>query len=511
MTNTTATETPSRTWIQPTAIFSGLFVLTFLLFYDTAASMVDIWVRSETFAHGFLIFPISSWLVWRIRDRLAQITPEPNYLALPLIFLNGAVWFLADLADINVIRQLALVAFVPLAVFAIWGWPMIREAMFPLLFLFFAVPMGEGLVPPMMDFTADFTVGMVQLTGIPVYREGMFFSLPTGNWSVVEGCSGVRYLIASITLGTLYAYLTYTSYLKRTIFIIASIIVPIIANGFRAYGIVMIAHFSDMKLALGVDHLIYGWVWFGIVIFIMFFIGSFWRDSEEEDTPLPVQTATSIDKKKLQTSAVGVVLLTLAWPAMAWVQSNSFVENLSVNIDLPTSGEWRELDESFTDWTPAYQAPAAELRKYYESNGRKVGLYLGLYINQKQDQELVNSQNVMIEQKHEVWAEKGKGKAPLDLDGQNVEVNESILRSYDQSLYINHWYWIDGDNTSNAYLAKLIDAKMRLFSEKPTAVGIVVYTELGEKKEPAKDTLQAFLDDMMPAIETALNNAVKAN
>ena len=205
------------------------------------------------------------------------------------------------------------------------------------------------------------------------------------------------------------------------------------------------------------------------------------------------------------------MLLTLAWPAMAWVQSNTFVENIRVNIDLPTSGEWRELDESFADWRPAYQGPAAELQKYYESNGRKVGLYLGLYSNQQQGQELVNSQNVMIEQKHEVWAEKGKGKASLDLDGQNVEVNESVLHSYDQSLYINHWYWIDGDNTSNAYLAKLIDAKMRLFSEKPTAVGIVVYTELGEQREPAKDTLQAFLDDRMPAIETALNNAVKAN
>ncbi|RLC98054.1 MAG: exosortase A, partial [Chloroflexota bacterium] len=94
MTNTTATETPGQTWIQPTAIFSGLVVLTLLLFYDTAASMVDIWVRSETFAHGFLIFPISLWLVWRIRDRLAKVTPEPNYLALPLIFLNGAAWFL---------------------------------------------------------------------------------------------------------------------------------------------------------------------------------------------------------------------------------------------------------------------------------------------------------------------------------------------------------------------------------------------------------------------------------
>ena len=149
MTGDTAAKISSQTWALPTAIFSALVVLTLLLFHDTAASMVDIWVRSETFAHGFLIVPISLWLVWRIRDRLAYITPEPNYLALPLIFLNGAVWFLADLVDINVIRQLALVAFIPLAVFAIWGWPMVREAMFPLLFLFLAVPMGVGLIPPL--------------------------------------------------------------------------------------------------------------------------------------------------------------------------------------------------------------------------------------------------------------------------------------------------------------------------------------------------------------------------
>ncbi len=497
--------------MQPTAIFTGLFVLIFILFYDTAASIVNIWLRSETYTHGFLIFPISLWLVWRIRHRLDQIAPNPDYLALPLIFLNGAVWFLADLVDVNVVEQLALVAFIPLTVFAIWGWPMVREAMFPLLFLFLAVPMGEGLIPPLMDFTANFTVHMLQLTGIPVYQEGTFFELPTGYWSVVEGCSGVRYLIASITLGTLYAYLTYSHYLKRVVFIIASIIVPILANGFRAYGIVMIAHFSDMKLALGIDHFIYGWVWFGIVIFIMFFVGSFWGDSEREHVPVPVETAGCVDKTKSRVSAGGVALLILVWPAMAWVHSKSFVENLSVDIDLPASGKWRELDESFTNWIPAYQAPAAELRKYYESKGEKVGLYLALYTNQKQDSELVNSQNVMIEQKHPVWAEKGRGKTSLDLAGQNIEVNESVLRSPDQSLYLNHWYWIDGQNTSSEYLAKVLDAKMRLLSAKPTAVGIVVYTELGEKRASAKDILQAFLDDRMPAIELASQNAVRAN
>ena len=60
--------------------------------------------------------------------------------------------------------------------------------------------------------------------------------------------------------------------------------VPVIANGLRAYMIVMIGHLSGMKLAVGVDHIIYGWLFFGLVMFLMFWIGNFWR---EDESPAP--------------------------------------------------------------------------------------------------------------------------------------------------------------------------------------------------------------------------------
>ena len=159
---------------------------------------------------------------------------------------------------------------------------------FPLGFLLFAVPVGEGLIYPMMNFTADFTVAMLRATGIPVFRDGTFFSIPTGDWSVVEACSGVRYLIASVTLGALYAYLTYTKLWKRLLFCLFAIAVPVLANGLRAYMIVMIGHLSGMNYAVGVDHLLYGWVFFGMVITVMFFVGSFWRDPIVDTESFPV-------------------------------------------------------------------------------------------------------------------------------------------------------------------------------------------------------------------------------
>ena len=121
----------------------------------------------------------------------------------------------------------SLIAMLIAAVWTLLGAAFVRAAFFPLMFLFFAVPMGEFLIQPLMGVTADFTVSMLQATGIPVYREGTFFSIPSGDWSVVEGCSGLRYLIASVTLGVLYAYLTYRSWKRRLLFSVAAMIVPV--------------------------------------------------------------------------------------------------------------------------------------------------------------------------------------------------------------------------------------------------------------------------------------------
>ena len=149
------------------------------------------------------------------------------------------------------------------------GWRAARVWWFPLAFLFLAVPVGDFMLPVLMSWTADFTVLALRWSGVPVYREGLQFVIPSGAWSVVEACSGIRYMIASVTVGCLFAYLSYSSLKKRLIFVGVAILVPLVANWLRAYMIVMIGHLSGNELATGVDHLIYGWVFFGVVILAM--------------------------------------------------------------------------------------------------------------------------------------------------------------------------------------------------------------------------------------------------
>jgi exosortase A len=160
-------------------------------------------------------------------------------------------WLLGELTAVNALTQFALIFIVVASAIALLGNAASKVIAFPLLFLFFALPVGDFLMPRLMEWTADFTVIALRSSGVPVYREGQNFIIPSGSWSVVEACSGIRYLIASLTVGTLYAYLTYHSLKRRLIFVAISIIVPIVANWLRAYLIVMLGHLSGNKLAVG--------------------------------------------------------------------------------------------------------------------------------------------------------------------------------------------------------------------------------------------------------------------
>jgi len=165
--------------------------IIFVLYQQTALSTIAIWHRSETFAHGFLIFPISAYLVWTQRKRLAKISPQPNYFGLPILGVLGFGWLLAYLSGVQVVAQYCLVSMISVAIWVLLGAKVARAIAFPLGFLLFAVPAGEFLIPHMMNFTADFVVTALQVTGIPVYREGTFLPFPAvsgQSWKDVAGC-----------------------------------------------------------------------------------------------------------------------------------------------------------------------------------------------------------------------------------------------------------------------------------------------------------------------------------
>lgn len=470
-----------------------VMLIALILFRSTVTSLVEIWARSETFTHGFLVAPISLWLIWRIRDKLTCLMPTPHPWTLVLLLGIGFAWLLGQLAAVGVVTQFALVTVLVLIVPALLGWQVAWRMAFPLLFLYFAVPFGEFAMPQLMAWTAKFTVLGLRLSGIPVYVEGLQFVIPSGSWSVVEACSGVRYILASLTVGTLFAYLNYRSLKRRAAFIAVSLIVPILANWFRAYMIVMLGHLSGNKLATGVDHLIYGWVFFGVVILLMFVVGGRWSDvtATTQDAPVEVVTPAPVPRGSFASpwlfAGITVVILALApiaeWALKARVQHATPVFPDVLNLD---SG-WKVQEAGLSPaWSPAYVNPSAEVNRVYAAGNQTVGLYLGYYRQQDYNRKLVSSENVLVRSNDPFWARVASGQSEMLFSDQPVIVNTAELRAGNVQneltrLIVQEFYWIDGHLTASGVKAKLLTALALLRGHGDDSAVVILYAPKGQE------------------------------
>jgi exosortase A len=487
-----------------------------LLYRDTAVAMVTIWDRSGTFTHCFTVLPIVLWLVWRRRDVLAAQTPRSSTWLLLPIAGAAMLWLLGDLAAVNAATQLALVALLVLAVTTVLGVQVAHTIMFPLGFLFFAVPIGEFMMPHMMLWTADFTVFALRLSGIPVYREGQQLVIPSGTWSVVEACSGVRYLIASVMVGTLFAYLNYRSLRRRLAFVGVAIAVPIVANWLRAYLTVVLGHLSNNKLATGVDHLIYGWLFFGIVILLMFAIGARWSEPHSADRPAPATGNEMPSPARHPWRVVAAAALIGLLPHLA-VQAIARMDSSGQPNMAPVAlaGDWRLSEGELADWKPAFKGAAMELNHTYSANqGRDVGLYIGYYRHQDYDRKLVSSENALVTSNDRRWAQTASGSQTLDVASTPVEFRTARLRGSpsphwpaDKRLVVWQTYWITGTLTASDSLAKGVAALYRLLGRGDDAAVIIVYAPEGEGEGEATAAIEDFLRANLPSIEAQLGKA----
>ncbi|MDH5749462.1 MAG: exosortase A, partial [Rhodospirillales bacterium] len=266
-----------------TGVLGALVAASVLVFYwNTAVSIVDKWMTSSSFNHGFLILPVCAFLMWERRSVLAAMKPNGSFVGIAVLF--GAVfsWLIGRITGTLVIEQFALVVIIQSAVIAVMGWRFAAAIAFPLFYMLFAVPFGDFLTPSLQSFTALFVDSALRQAGVPVFTDGFMITIPVGNFEVAEICSGLRFLTATTALGVLCANLLYRSWPKRIFFVGLAVTIPIVANGVRAFGIVYMAHTLDSTTAATVDHITYGWVFFSIVTVILLGIGMTFRDKEAQ-------------------------------------------------------------------------------------------------------------------------------------------------------------------------------------------------------------------------------------
>ena len=506
---------PLSRWAVPALCFGVIALALGLVFREPLGTMVAVWGRSETYAHGYLIGPIALWLIWRRRAVLERLAPRPDPRALPVLLGLAAAWLAGEAAGVMALEQYAVVAMVPAFVWLLAGWRLVRAWGFALAFLLLAVPFGGFLVPPLMEITADMTVALVRLSGVPVYREGLYFSLPTGNWSVVQACSGIRYLIASVTLGLLYAYLTYHTLWRRLLFVALAAAVPVLANGLRAYGIVMLGHLSGMELAVGADHLLYGWVFFGLVMLLLFWVGRFWQEAG----PPAAETAPGHEAEPAAAGRIavhGLLGLALVLAAPAWAAYTDRPPGNAVGaVELPDElADYRRVGNQLPGgWRPHYVNLSTERQALFRAGGGSpVGVYLGLYADQGEGHELVAWDNSLTSPPGDdpgPWRSLGRaGVTRLDLGGgRMLSVPAWRLADGTTELVVWRWFWVDGRLLHRELEVKLHSAVARLTGGADAGAVVAVAVEADAGRE-AGDLAPR---ELMAALAGSLGDVLEGN
>ena len=484
------------TWRPTLTALMLLLAWVFFWYRDTLSAMAVIWVRSETYTHGLIVPPIALWLIWREREQLKHYQPKSApWLILPLAVIVF-LWLLGQLTAVNALTQFLVIAAIILSIMSLLGMQLSVRIAFPLVFLLFAVPAGDFMMPRLMEWTANFTVLALRISGIPVYREGLQFVIPSGNWSVVEACSGIRYIIASLTVGTLFAYLNYTSLKRRLIFIAVSLLVPILANWLRAYLIVMIGHLSSNELATGADHLIYGWVFFGLVIAIMFMIGMRWSEPSLEQTPSAEEVGISQSSLRAPWASALALAIIIGLGPISFTLISKNSANIPPILHNPAVANGWEQSTPFTAWKPMFVNPSAELQTSFKKNKLAVGLYIAYYRNQDFEKKLVTSTNGLVTSKDTEWSLSNVSVLDVVIDEQKTSIRTAEIlhkaASQDSHLTVWQWYWINGHLTSSDIEAKLYTAMNRLLGRGDDSAAIIVYAEK-DLNRLSQSTLSEFV------------------
>ncbi|MEO9633873.1 MAG: exosortase A [Parasphingorhabdus sp.] len=489
-------------WSEHLKLLAIASAVILAVFWRDGVDMVQTWWSISTYNHCLLIIPILYWLVQQRQDELAKLTPQ---IWLPGLFLTGLAslgWLLGEAAGVAFARQLGLLMMLQGAVVTLLGPNVTRGLIFPLAFSFFLVPFGEELVPFLQMFTAKLSMIFLAWADIPAFIDGVFISTPTGYFEVAEECSGIKFLIAMLAYGTLVSNVCFHSWNRRILFMLAAVIVPVIANGIRAFGTIYIAHHTSLDFATGFDHIFYGWFFFAFVLILVMAIGWPFFDRKIDEPMIDgdalsrKQTPPNSAQKPIKIMAImaAIVLVPVIWTTALAARESSVPEK----VTLPSVAGWQIVDyQPLYAWEPRFDGASHQILGRYrnQKSGAEVDLSIAVYDRQEDGREIVGyGQGALVPDTQWSWSR--------DLDAPQGAVAVELIAPGPVVRNVASFYRIGGKLTGSASVVKLETLKSKILGGPQQAVAILVSSEKKGEQSPLV-SMDAFLSDLGPVDKLA--------
>ncbi|QJB68440.1 exosortase A [Parasphingorhabdus halotolerans] len=466
------------------------------LLWRDAWDMMATWWDISTYNHCLLIVPILYWLVQQRSDELKKIAPQIWTPGLLWVGIASIGWLLGEAAGVSFARQLGLIMMLQGAAITLLGPKVSRGLVFPLFYSFFLVPFGEELVPFLQTITAKMSMVFLDWAAIPAFIDGVFISTPTGYFEVAEACSGVKFLIAMIAYGALVSNVCFQSWKRRLLFMLAAMVMPILANGIRAFGTIYIAHHTSTDFASGFDHIFYGWFFFAFVLVLVMAIGWPFFDRKIDEKMIEGEAINALEfrKSKLTPKYAIVVLLAIVTTPFLWTsilasQSSQVPENIA----LPEVAGWEivSYDPAFS-WKPRFDGANHSLLGRYRnaSTGQNVDLAISVFDQQEDGREIVGYGQGAFDPESD-WSWSRDLPAPVGATALQITAPGPVTRD------VLSFYRIGNKLTGSGTAVKLETLKMKLLGGNQQAVAVLVSAEKTDDRDQ-RQAIDQFLSDLGP-------------
>jgi len=229
-------------------------ILFICCYYSTLEWMYIRFKGADSYySHGFLVPFVSIYFLWQERSAFRATAFGTSYLGLTLMIASALLHLLGTVLYIFSLSGFSIWLFLFGISFFIFGLPISRQILFPLLFLGFMFPTPEAFISvlslPLKTLVAKTGTSIISTLGIPIHREGFSLTIPAGTLLVGNPCSGLRSMIAFMALGSAYAYILHASILRKLLLFASSIPIAVISNVFRVPILVLISHFLGLEAA----------------------------------------------------------------------------------------------------------------------------------------------------------------------------------------------------------------------------------------------------------------------
>jgi EpsI family protein len=420
------------------------------------AALLHLWDNSPMYSYGYLVPFVSAFLVWSQRKALARLTPAPSIgpglamLALWAVLLVGGRFATLMLAE-----QVALVVAVVAIVLLVRGWATLRTAWAGIAYLLLMVPIWdvftEPLHPRFQQLSANIGVRMLDLVGVPAYREGTLIALPNLTLEVARACSGVNYLVAVLALGLPLGYLYLRAPWRRVVLLLSALAIAAVSNSLRVALIGILVYFDVGAPLHGPAHVLHGLFVSGIGHVTLFIGLSILMRSERREarqakaaadlvapsaeTPAPPRIAPAPARL-----APVLVLVAVFWATAglaAWRQPSPIALTAALDRLPAVLGGWTADPYSTPAALPWWTGADAELRRTYRHGDRVTDVHVLYYESQRQSREVVTYRAADIHRGARVI------DAPLDTQ-QLSRINVADPSQQDAPMLTVFWYELDG-------------------------------------------------------------------